>query len=141
MVLAALVRNGNGCVTSQEQGGQWNSAHHIGSWTHIQPWSWEGLIQLGYPSTLHRPADGQFQLLKGAEEDQVVMKVLRAADVDPILWGSPTLWTQVAGEEKLQTSIPIVVQWNILVNLLKSVRIKRDSKYGVLYTTMLEFQI
>jgi hypothetical protein len=87
------------------------------------------------------PADGQFQLLKGAEEDQVVMKVIRAAAVHPILWGSPTLWTQVVGEEKLQTSIPTVFQLNIVVNLLNAVRIRRDNKDGVLYTTKLEFQI
>ena len=55
---------------------------------------------------LHRPADGQFQLFKGAEEDQVVTEVIRAASVGCILWGSPTRWTQVAGKEKLQTSIP-----------------------------------
>ncbi len=97
-------------------------------------------MQLGHPSTLHRPADGRFQLLKGAEEDQVVMKVIRAAAVDPFLWGSPTFWTQVAGEEKLQMSIPTVFQRNIVVNLLNSVRIRRDNKDCVLYTTKLEFQ-
>ena len=34
-------------------------------------------FRLGHSSTLHRPADGQFQLLKGAEEDQVVTEVIR----------------------------------------------------------------
>ncbi len=36
LVLAVLVRNGRGQVTSQEQGDQWNSVHHIGCWNHIQ---------------------------------------------------------------------------------------------------------
>jgi hypothetical protein len=53
--------------------------------------------------------------------------------------GVSTLWTQVAGEEKLQTSIPTVFHWNIVVNLLNAVRIRRDNKCGVLYTTKLEF--
>jgi hypothetical protein len=55
--------------------------------------------------------------------------------------GSPTLWKQVAGEEKLQTSIPTVFQQNIVANLLNAVRIRRDNKDGVLYTTKLKFQI
>ncbi len=87
------------------------------------------------------PADRQFQLLKGAEEDQVVMKVIRAAAIGPILWGSPTIWTQVAGKEQLWMSIPTVFQLNIVVNLLNAIRIRRDNKDGVLYTTKLEFQI
>jgi hypothetical protein len=49
---------------------------------------------------------------------QVVTEVIRAASVGCILWGSPTHWTQVAGKEKLQTSIPTVFQRNIFVNLL-----------------------
>ncbi len=51
-------------------------------------WSWEWLIELGHPSTLHWPADGQFQLLKGAEKDQVLTEDIRAAAVGSILWGS-----------------------------------------------------
>ncbi len=109
LVLAVLVRNGRGWVTSQEQGDQWNPAHHAGGWSHIQAWSW-GLIQLGHPSALHWPADWrQLQLLKGAEEDQVVTQVIRSAAVGWILLGSPTLWTQVAGKEKLGTSKPTVI--------------------------------
>ncbi len=98
---------------------------------------WHGLIQLGHPSTLHRPADGQFQLLNSAEEDQVVTEVIRAASVGCILWGSPTRWTQVAGQEKLRTSIPTVFQLNIVVDLLNTVRIRKDNKDGVLHTTKL----
>jgi hypothetical protein len=70
------------------------------------------------------------------------MRVIRAAAVDPILGGSPALGTQVAGEEKLQTSIPTVFQLIIVVNLLlNAVRVRRDNKNSVLYTTKLEFQI
>jgi hypothetical protein len=90
----------------------------------------------GHSSTLHWPADGQFQLLKGAEEDQVVTEVIRAVSVVCILWGSPTRWTQVAGKEKLWASIPTVFQW-IVVVLLNAVRIRRNNKDGVLHTTKL----
>jgi hypothetical protein len=110
VVLAVLVRNGRGSVTSQEQGDQWNSSNHIGCWCNIQARgsSWRGLIQLGHPSTLHRPADGKFQLLKCAEQDQVVTAVIRPVSVVCILRGSPSRLTQVAGKEKLRTSVPSV---------------------------------
>ena len=52
--------------------------------------TWRGLIQLGHPSTLHRPTDGQFQFLKGAEEDQVLMDIIRAVSVIWILRGEHT---------------------------------------------------
>jgi hypothetical protein len=64
--------------------------------------------------------------------------VIRAASVGWILWGSPTLWTQIAGKEKLGTSIPTVLQRNILGNILDAVRIRRDNKDGVLHTTKLD---
>ena len=92
-------------------------------------------------STLHGLADGQFQLLKGAEEDHVVIEVIRASSVGCLLWGSPTRWTQVAGKEKLRTSIPTVFQRNILGILLNAVRIRRDNKDGVLHTTKLDIKI
>jgi hypothetical protein len=105
----------------------------------------KGSYNLVTPELSIGPADRQFQLLKGAEEDQVVTKVIMAAAVNPIHWGSPTLWTQVVGKEKLLTtcvtSIPTVFQRNIVVNLLNAVRIRWDDKDGVLYTTKLEFQI
>ncbi len=97
----------------------------------IQAGCWEGLIQLGHSSTLHRPADWQFQFLKGAEEYQVVTEVIRATSVGCILWGSPTRRTQVAGKEMLWSRIPTVFQRNILGNLLNAVRIRRDNKDGV----------
>ncbi len=50
LVLAVRVRNGMVWVTSQEQGDQWNSAHHAGSWSHIQALGWEGLKQFDHPS-------------------------------------------------------------------------------------------
>ena len=67
--------------------------------------------------------------------------VIRAASVGCILWGSPTCWTQVAGKEKLWTSIPTVFQRNIVVVLLNAVRIRRDNKYGVLHTIKLVVQL
>ena len=73
-----------------------------------------GLIQLGHPSTLHWPTDGQFQFLKGAEEDQVLMDVIRAVSVIWILRGSSMFWTKVAGKQQLGASIPTVLQGDIL---------------------------
>ena len=99
------------------------------------------LIQLGHPSTLHRPADRKFQLLKCAEQDQVVTAVIRPVSVVCILRGSPSRWTQVAGKEKLRTSIPTVFQRNIIILSFNAVRIRRDNKYGVLHTTKLVVQI
>jgi hypothetical protein len=118
-VLAVLVRNGRVCVPARNKGisGTLPIILAAGAtYRHgVGKSSYKLMIQLGHSSTLHWPADGQFQLLKGhcTEEEQVVMKVIRAA-VDPILWGSPILWTQVAGEERLQTSIPIVFPQNTL---------------------------
>ena len=80
----------------------------------------EGIVQLVHPTVLHQPADGKFQFLKGTEEDQVVTDVIRAASVGWSFGGSPTSWTQVAGKEKLWTSIPTVFQQNIVVFLQES---------------------
>ena len=113
------------------------------------------LYRDSFTTTLHFPSgpislatlaslssqSGQFQRLKGAKEDHVVTEVIRATAVGPILLGSPTLWTQVAGKEKLGTSIPTVLQWNILGNLLNAVRILRDNQDGVLRTTKLDIKI
>ncbi len=71
----------------------------------------------------------------------MVTEVIRAASVGCILWGPPTRWTQVAGKEKLLTSIPIVFQRNIFVNFPNAVRLRRDNKDGVLHTTKLELKI
>jgi hypothetical protein len=103
----------------------------------------ESQLQLGHSgfSALHRPADWQFQLLKGAEEYQVVTEVIRATSVGCILWGSPTRRTQVAGKEKLRSRIPTVFQRNILGNLVNAVRIRRDNKDGVLHTAKLDINI
>jgi hypothetical protein len=90
---------------------------------------------------LHRPADGQFQLLKGAEEDQVVTEVIRAKSVGCVFGGSATRWTQVAGKQKLRTSIPTVFQRNIVLVLFNAVRIRRDNKDCILHTTKLESKI
>ncbi len=92
---------------------------------------------------LHWPADGQFQLLKDAEEDQVLTEVIRALFVGWILWGSPTQWTYVlvGGKEKLLTSIPTVFQQHIMGNLLNAERIRSDNKDGLLHTTKLNIKI
>jgi hypothetical protein len=62
--------------------------------------------------------------------------MIRAASVGSVLWGSPTLWKQVAGKEKLGSSIPTVFQRNILGILLDAVR-----KDGVLRTTKLDSKV
>jgi hypothetical protein len=66
---------------------------------------------------------------------------MRTAAVGSILRGSSTLWTQVAGKEQLGTSLPTILQRNILGNLLNAVRIIRDNKDGVLHTTKLDIKI
>ena len=71
----------------------------------------------------------------------MVRDVIRAAYVGSILWGSPTLWTQVAGKEKRGTSIPTLFQQNIIGIFLNAVRIRRDNKDGVLHTTKLDIKI
>ena len=106
----------------------------------LEPHTGMELGRVGHTSTLHRPTDWQFQLLKGAEEDQVVTAVIRAVGVGFIPWVSPTLWTQVAGKEKLRTSIPTVSQRNIVNFLLHAVRIRRDDKDGVLHITTLDIR-
>ena len=85
---------------------------------------------------LHRPTDGQLELLKGAEEDQMVQDVIRARSVSRILGDPAILWTQVAGKEELGASIPTVIKGDVLGNLLNAVRIRRDNKDGVLHTIM-----
>ena len=91
---------------------------------------------MGYPSTLHRPTDGQLELRKGAEEDQMVKNVIRAYSASRILLEPAILWTQVAGKEELWASIPTVFQGGIVGNLVNAVRIRRDNKNGVLNTIM-----
>ena len=66
----------------------------------------------------------------------MVTEVIRAVGVGFIPWGSPTLWTQVAGKEKLLTSIPTV----LVIFLLNAVRIRRDDKDGVLHITTLDIR-
>jgi hypothetical protein len=70
----------------------------------------------------------------------VVTEVIWAASVGCILWGSPTGWTQVAGKEKLWTSIPTVFQRNLVVVLFNAVRIWRDNQDSVLHKTTLDIR-
>jgi hypothetical protein len=118
----------------------WVSAHHVDFWSHIKAWSWGGLVQLGHPSTLYRPTDGQFQLFKGAEEDQVVMEIIRADFVIWILLEPGISWMQAAGKEELGVGIPTVFQGDIL-DLLNAVRIRRDNTNSVLHTPTQDLMI
>ncbi len=90
---------------------------------------WGGLIQLGHPSTLHRPTDWQFQLFKGAEVEQMVTEVIRPTKfVIWILQGAGIVWRQDAGQKELGASTPTVFQRDILDNLFNAVRITRDNR-------------
>jgi hypothetical protein len=70
-----------------------------------------------------------------------VTAIIRAVSVVCILRGPPSRWTQVAGKEKLGTSIPTLFQQNIIGIFLNAVRIRRDNKDGVLHTTKLDIKI
>jgi hypothetical protein len=89
--------------------------------------------------TLHRSADGQFQPLKGAEEDQVVTEVIRADFEIWILREPGISWTQEAGKEEL--GVPTIFQGDILENLLNAVRIRRDNNYCFLHTPTKDLMI
>ncbi len=86
--------------------------------------------------------DGQLQLLKGAEEDQIEQQVIWADSVRWILgWSTTSLLvpvapeglsaTKVAGEEELRVGIPTVLERNISWVILNVVRKWRDYDYGV----------
>ena len=64
-------------VSCQKQRDEGDSAHHVFGWSHVETGSWRRFIQLDYPRVLHGPPDGQFELLKGAEEHQVVQEVIK----------------------------------------------------------------
>jgi hypothetical protein len=79
-------------------------------------------VQLDHPSIFHRSSDGQLELLKGAEENQVLPEIIWACFVTAGLWHYSTLWAQVAGEEELGACSPTVLQGNIMAILLNGVR-------------------
>jgi hypothetical protein len=70
--------------------------------------------------------DGQIQLLKSAEKDQVEQEVIRTYFVRWVLRLAPASWTQVAGEEELGSCIPHIFPRNISFIFCNTVRIGRD---------------
>jgi hypothetical protein len=87
-----------------------------------------------HSSVLHRPLDRQFELFKGTEENQGVCSVIRAGFVGSVFRQSSIFWSQNAREEKLGTGIPAALQGNIVSILFNAGRLRRDHKYGILYT-------
>jgi hypothetical protein len=78
--------------------------------------------------------DGQVQLLKHAEKDEVEHEVIRAYFVGLALRLPSTSRTQVALEEELGACIPTVFQENIVYIFCDAVRIWRDHEDCVLHT-------
>jgi hypothetical protein len=71
------------------------------NWSHIKARCRGRLIHFEHSSAFNRSMDGQIQLLKSAEKDQVVQKVVRTYFVKWVLRMEPARWTQVEGEEEL----------------------------------------
>jgi hypothetical protein len=70
--------------------------------------------------------DGQLELLKGAEENQVISEIIWACFVTASFWHSSTLWAQVATEKELGACSPTVLQGDGMVILLDGVRVWRN---------------
>ena len=106
------------------------------NWRHIKALYWTRLVQFEYFSVLHRSVDGQVQLFKGAEKDEVEHEVItgRADFVLRVLRRPSTSRTQVALEEELGACIPTVFKGNIDYIFCDAVRIWRDHNDGVLHT-------
>ncbi len=92
------------------------------------------LIQFEHCNSLHRSMDGQIQLLKSTEKDQVEQKVIRPYFVRWVLRLAPASWTQLAGEEQLGACLPHVFPRNISFIFRDTVRIGRDHEICVLHT-------
>ncbi len=99
LVLAELVWDCRSWVASQKQGNKGDSAYHMVNWHHIKALYWTRLVQFEYFSALHRSVDGQVELLKRAEKDQVEQEVVRAYFVWWVRRWPSTSRTQVALEE------------------------------------------
>jgi hypothetical protein len=84
-MLAKLVWDCRGRVASQKQGDEGDSAYHVVNWSHIKARYWARLVQIDHLSVLHRSMDGQVQLLKRAEKDEVEQEVIRADFVRRVL--------------------------------------------------------
>ena len=78
--------------------------------------------------------NGQDQLLKCAEKDEVEQEVIRADFVRPFLGLPSASRTQVALEEELGACIPTVIKGNIVNFSCNAVRIWRDNDDGILHT-------
>jgi hypothetical protein len=133
-VLAELVWDCRGRVASQKQGDEGDSAHHVVNWSHIKAQYWARLVQFDHLSVLHRSMDGQVQLLKRAEKDEVEQEAIRADFVRPVLRLQSASRTQVALEEELGACIPTVFKRDIVYIFCDAVRIWRDHDNGVLHT-------
>ena len=68
-MLAELVWDCRGCVASQKQGDERDSAYHVVNWSHIKARNRARLVQFENSSVLHWSMNGQVQLLKCAEKD------------------------------------------------------------------------
>ncbi len=78
--------------------------------------------------------DGQVQLLKRADKDEIEQEVIRADFVLPVLRLPSASRTQVALEEELGACIPTVFKGNIVYIFCNAVRIWLDHDNGVLHT-------
>jgi hypothetical protein len=77
-VLAEPVWDSRCRVSSKKQGKEGHSANHIGDRSDVKAWDWGRVVEFDNASVLHWPMDGQDQLLKGAEEDQIEQEVIWA---------------------------------------------------------------
>ncbi len=143
LVLAEHVRDRWSRVSSQKQRHKGHSAHHVLRWSHAQTgcWGWFVLVQLDSPQVFHRPLNWQVKLFKGTEENQGAFNIFRARFVGSVFRQPPILRTQNTCEEELGTSIPTVLQGNIVVIILNAVRKRRDQNNGILHTAILLIRV
>ena len=78
--------------------------------------------------------NGQGQLLKCAEKDEVEQEVIRADFVRQVFGRQSASRTQLALEEELGECIPTVFKGNIVYFFCDAVRIWLDHDNGVLHT-------
>ena len=103
-------------------------------WSHIKARDRARLVQFEHSSVLHWSMNGQGQLLKCAEKDEVEQEVIRADFVLRVLGLPSASRTQVALEEELGACIPTVFIGNIVNIFFNAVRIWRDHDDGILHT-------
>ena len=100
-------------------------------WSHIKALDRARLVQFEHSSVLHWSMNGQGQLLKCAEKDEVV---IMADFVRRVLGRPSSSRAQVALEEELGACIPTVFKGNIVYFFCNAVRIWRDHDDGILHT-------